>query len=59
MKNLRATTIDLFSSFTPEMLQRTGTANNSLISVVNIGYIIVGHEMHHCSILKQRYLNPA
>jgi hypothetical protein len=41
------------------MLQRTGTANNSLVSVVNIGYIIAGHETHHCSILKQRYLNLA
>lgn len=59
MQNLRATTIDLFSSFTSEMLQRTGTANNSLVSVVNIGYIIAGHETHHCSVLKQRYLNPA
>lgn len=59
MQNLRTTTLDLFSSFTPEMLTRTGTANNSLVSVVNIGYIIAGHETHHCSVLKQRYLNPA
>jgi len=56
MSNLRATTIDLFASFTPEMLKRRGTANNSVISVVNLGYIIAGHETHHRNILTERYL---
>jgi uncharacterized damage-inducible protein DinB len=56
MKNLRTTSIDLFSAMTPEMLQRKGTANNKLISVVNIGYIIAGHETHHRNILTDRYL---
>jgi uncharacterized damage-inducible protein DinB len=56
MKNLRATSIDLFTSMTPEMLQRKGTANNKIISVVNIGYIIAGHETHHRNILIERYL---
>ncbi|MBX2964859.1 MAG: DinB family protein [Cyclobacteriaceae bacterium] len=58
LKNLRATTLDLFTGFTPVMLQRMGTANNNVVSVINIGYIIAGHEIHHCTILKQRYLNP-
>lgn len=53
---LRKTTIDLFSSFTSEMLQRKGTANKNEVSVVNLGYIIAGHETHHCNILKERYL---
>jgi uncharacterized damage-inducible protein DinB len=56
MKNLRATSIDLFASMTPEMLQRKGTANNKIISVVNIAYIIAGHETHHRNILIERYL---
>ena len=56
MKNLRATSIDLFASMTPEMLQRKGTANNKIISVINIGYIIAGHETHHRNILTERYL---
>lgn len=59
MKRLRETTIDLFRSFSPEMLQRTGTANNSTISVVNIGFVVAGHETHHRLILEQRYLNNA
>jgi uncharacterized damage-inducible protein DinB len=56
MKNLRSTSIDLFASMTPDMLQRKGTANNKLVSVVNIGYIIAGHETHHRIVLAERYL---
>lgn len=53
---LRQTTIDLFTSFTPEMLQRQGTANKNVVSVVNLGYIIAGHETHHRNVLNERYL---
>jgi uncharacterized damage-inducible protein DinB len=56
-ETLRKTTLDLFMSFTPEMLQRKGTANKNVVSVVNIGYIIAGHETHHRNILNERYLN--
>ena len=56
LARLRATTIDLFSSFTPEMLQQKGAANNSTISVINLGYVIAGHETHHRNILTERYL---
>src|SRR5579872_5272667 len=56
MAHLRASTIDLFGSFTPEMLTRKGTASKSEISVVAIGFIIPGHETHHRKILQERYL---
>jgi hypothetical protein len=56
MQRLRATTIDLFASFTPDMLQLKGNANNNIISVINIGYVIAGHEMHHCAVIQERYL---
>jgi hypothetical protein len=55
MGRLRLTTIDLFRSFTPAMLQRTGLANNTKLSVVNLGFIISGHETHHRKILAERY----
>lgn len=55
-KRLRISTIDLFESFTPEMLVRAGKANNNLISVINLGYVIAGHEVHHRNILLERYL---
>lgn len=56
MAHLRSTTIDLFEGFTPDMLSRKGVANNNELSVVALGFIIAGHEMHHCYILKERYL---
>jgi uncharacterized damage-inducible protein DinB len=56
MERLRFTTIDLFKSLTPEMLQREGTANKNKLSVLNLGYIIPGHETHHRNILTERYL---
>lgn len=56
MERLRQTTIDLFEGFTPEMLQRKGIASNSELSVVNLGFIIPGHETHHRKVLQERYL---
>jgi len=56
MERLRATTNDLYNSFTGDMLLRSGSANNTTISVLNLGYIIAGHETHHRTILQQRYL---
>jgi uncharacterized damage-inducible protein DinB len=56
MMRLRVSTTDLFKSFTPEMLQRSGTANGTNVSVVNLGFIIAGHETHHRRIIEQRYL---
>ncbi|HEY0652794.1 MAG TPA: DinB family protein [Chryseosolibacter sp.] len=58
MERLRATTIDMFESFTPEMLTREGTANKNLLSVLVLGYVIPGHETHHRKILIERYLKP-
>lgn len=57
MAHLRSATIDLFEGFTPEMLIRKGTANKNELSVVALGFIIAGHETHHCNVLKERYLS--
>ena len=56
MEHVRLSTVDLYTSFSDEMLSRTGKANNTEISVLNLGYIISGHEMHHRNILQERYL---
>lgn len=56
LKTLRNQTIALFSGFDSKMLMQIGTASNSEISVRAIGFIIVGHETHHCNIIKSRYL---
>jgi uncharacterized damage-inducible protein DinB len=57
MAHLRISTIELFDSFTPEMLTRKGTANGNELSVVLLGFIIAGHETHHRKIMMERYLS--
>jgi len=46
----------LFASFDAEDLASTGTANGKHVYVEAIGYIIVGHALHHLQVLKERYL---
>lgn len=53
---LRTSTITLFSSFDPAMLERQGTANGHRMSVRALGWIIAGHAAHHLRIIHQRYL---
>lgn len=56
MQRLRLSTLDLFVSFSAEMLSRRGSANNTEISVLHLGFIIAGHETHHRGVLTERYL---
>lgn len=46
----------LFDSFNETQLQATGTANGKSIDVNSIGFITVGHVLHHKQILEERYL---
>ena len=56
MARLRGSTIDLYQSFSPEMIMRKGIANKNEISVMALGFIIAGHETHHRKVLLERYL---
>ncbi|SNT25935.1 DinB superfamily protein [Ekhidna lutea] len=53
--NVRAASVDLFSSFSQEIRERTGMANGVEMSVEAIGYIISGHLKHHLEIIQERY----
>ena len=55
-QHLRTSTIDMYESFTPEMLRRRGIASNAEMSVLALGFVIAGHEAHHRKILAERYL---
>lgn len=57
MQNVQRSSADLFNSFTNEQLECSGTANNKSIYVKGIGFIIVGHGLHHRNILEERYLS--
>tara|TARA_R100001198_G_scaffold32884_1_gene17555 strand:+ start:978 stop:1493 length:516 start_codon:yes stop_codon:yes gene_type:complete len=53
---VRNATVSLFKSFDDNQLKSIGMANNSKMSVRAAGFIICGHEMHHCNIINERYL---
>jgi uncharacterized damage-inducible protein DinB len=53
---VRSATQFLFNSFTEEELSRKGVSNNKEISVNALGFITLGHLIHHFNILKERYL---
>lgn len=55
-KSIRNATITLYKSFTNDMLLEIGTASDNPLSVRAAGYIIAGHEKHHCKVIKERYL---
>lgn len=46
----------LFESFDAVQLAATGVSNNNPIYVEGIGYIIIGHALHHKKVLKEKYL---
>lgn len=56
MQAVQAATVLLFKSFNEQQLAANGTANGKQISVNAIGYITVGHTLHHKNILTERYL---
>jgi len=53
---VRHSTNLLFQSFFEEQLAEIGTASNNAVTVNAIGFIIIGHLLHHKNILEQRYL---
>lgn len=54
---IRLASVALFDSFSDTMLKALGTASKSPVSVRAIGFIIMGHEIHHCEVIKERYLS--
>ncbi|QJW88019.1 DinB family protein [Spirosoma taeanense] len=53
---VRQSSIALFKSFDREMLLRSGTCYNRTISVLALGFVLVGHPIHHVNIIRERYL---
>lgn len=53
---VRKASISLFKGMNASMLDSIGTANNSPNTPRNLGWIMVGHVIHHCNIIKERYL---
>lgn len=56
LTTVQKSSIQLFVSFDEEQLNESGKANGNSIYVNGIGFIIVGHALHHLNILRERYL---
>jgi|SRR5690606_26131052 len=52
----RSSTRSLFSTFDKEDLRTIGKSWNMEISVAAMGFTIIGHQIHHFNIIKERYL---
>ncbi len=56
---VRKATLALFSNFDREMLMRSGIGGHlskTPISVAALGFMVVGHAIHHQNIISERYL---
>ncbi|MCF2487322.1 DinB family protein [Dyadobacter sp. CY347] len=52
---VRQSTISLFKSMNDEMLLRSGFAFKSDISALALGFVIIGHPIHHMRVIEERY----
>ena len=55
LHQVRLSTIYLFESFDDEMLQKGGVASSVQISVLAIGFMLVGHQLHHLKVMEEHY----
>jgi uncharacterized damage-inducible protein DinB len=53
---VRRSTIALFNGLDEEVFTRYGTADGKNATVRALAYHIAGHELHHISIIKEKYL---
>jgi len=56
-ENTRKSTIALFKTMTNEMLDFKGPANKVYFTARSLGFMTVGHNLHHCNFIKTKYLN--
>ena len=55
-ETVRRSSVSLFGNMTDEQMRRTGRANNTIYSVRAVAGIMLGHELHHLQIIRERYL---
>jgi len=56
-RNVRRATISLMDSFSNEQLQRKGMAWKFELSVEEMLKATIGHELHHMSVIKEKYFD--
>ncbi|KJD31361.1 hypothetical protein PK35_14715 [Tamlana nanhaiensis] len=56
LKLVRQTSIYLFESFDDDGVKNLGDCFNVKINALALGFVIVGHQMHHLNIINERYV---
>lgn len=56
LKTVQQSALLLFESFDEEQLAAVGVSNGKSIDVNTIGFITIGHALHHKNMLLERYL---
>lgn len=51
----RTATLSLFKSFSEDELKCKGKASGADLSTAAAGFIMCGHETHHCNVIKAKY----
>jgi hypothetical protein len=46
----------LIEGLSEDALKQVGTVNDGVMSARALGFIIIGHEKHHCEVISERYL---
>ena len=52
---VRKANIILFRNINEEQQKRTGLCNNVTIPVLALGFVLVGHQLHHAKIITEKY----
>lgn len=52
---VRKSNIILFKNIDEEKQKRTGLCNNVVIPVLALGFVLVGHQLHHARIISEKY----
>ena len=52
----RDNSISLLKSLSDKNLSFVGNANGSVASAISVAFTIIGHDIHHTNIIKERYL---
>lgn len=55
LKMVRTSNIALFKSINPVLLTHNGICFKQKISALALGFVIVGHQIHHLQVIKEKY----
>jgi DinB superfamily len=53
---VRQANLAMYRSFSEEMLQGTGICAGQTLSALALGFVLIGHPIHHANVVQERYV---